>query len=127
MTVLLAEATRDSEIIRGQGDGCRNRVFATVFGQDPDFFAFYRSMQAYEKALEEDGTTMVLSPDSAFFQFLKNPNSTLKPSQNGAVKRGKRVDVDKLTADGKALSDGLCPEIVAEADTSAEAETVSAE
>ena len=51
VTVLLAEATRDSEIIRGQGDGCRNRVFAKVFGQDPDFFAFYRSMQAYEKAL----------------------------------------------------------------------------
>lgn len=115
VTVLLAEATRDSEIIRGQGDGCRNRVFATVFGQDPDFFAFYRSMQAYEKALEEDGTTMVLSPDSAFFQFLKDPNSTLKPSKTGSVKRGKRVDVDKLTAAGKSLSENLCPEIVADA------------
>ena len=130
VTVLTAEATRDSEIIRGQGDGCRNRVFARVFGQDPDFFAFYRSMQAYEKALEEDGTTMVLSPDSAFFQFLKNPNSTLKPSQNGAVKRGKRVDVDKLTANGKALSDGLCPEIAEAAQAraaAAEAEAVSTE
>jgi membrane protease subunit HflC len=81
VTVLTAEATRDSEIIRGQGDGCRNRVFAKVFGQDPDFFAFYRSMQAYEKALEEDGTTMVLSPDNAFFQFLKNPNSVLAASK----------------------------------------------
>ena len=70
VTVLLAEATRDSEIIRGQGDGCRNRVFAEVYGQDPDFFAFYRSMQAYERALEDEGTTMVLSPDSAFFQYL---------------------------------------------------------
>ena len=119
VTVLTAEATRDSEIIRGQGDGCRNRVFATVFGQDPDFFAFYRSMQAYEKALEEDGTTMVLSPDSAFFQFLKNPNSTLAPSKTGSVKRGKRVDIDRLTADGKSLSETLCPEIIADAGAAA--------
>jgi len=73
VTVLIAEATRDSEVIRGQGDGCRNRVFAKVFGQDPDFFAFYRSMQAYETALEEDGTTMVLSPDSAFFSVPEKP------------------------------------------------------
>ena len=111
VTVLLAEATRDSEIIRGQGDGCRNRVFANVFGQDPDFFAFYRSMQAYEKALEEDGTTMVLSPDSAFFQFLNDPNSALKNAKRGAVERGKRVDLNKLTANGQSLSDALCPEI----------------
>lgn len=117
VTVLIAEATRDSEIIRGQGDGCRNRVFATVFGQDPDFFAFYRSMQAYEKALKEDGTTMVLSPDNAFFQFLKDPNSILKPSKTGSVKRGKRVNVDRLTAEGKSLSDNLCPEIIASAET----------
>ncbi|MCH1542542.1 MAG: protease modulator HflC [Alphaproteobacteria bacterium] len=117
VTVLIAEATRDSEVIRGQGDGCRNRVFAKVFGQDPDFFAFYRSMQAYETALEEEGTTMVLSPDSAFFQFLKNPNSVLAPSKNGQVKRGARVDVDKLTKDGKSLSQSMCPEIVVKAPT----------
>ena len=112
VTVLLAEATRDSEIIRGQGDGCRNRVFAKVFGQDPDFFAFYRSMQAYERALEEKGTTMVLSPDSAFFKFLKDPNSVLAPSQTGTVKRGQRVDVAKIITDGGSLSGALCPEIV---------------
>ena len=115
VTVLIAEATRDSEVIRGQGDGCRNRVFAKVFGQDPDFFAFYRSMQAYETALEDEGTTMVLSPDSAFFQFLKNPNSVLAPSQNGKVKRGARVNVDKLTKDGKSLSESMCPEIIVRA------------
>ena len=111
VTVLLAEATRDSEIIRGQGDGCRNRVFAKVFGQDPDFFAFYRSMQAYERALEDDGTTMVLSPDSAFFQFLRDPNSVLANSRQGSVKRGERVNINRLTADGKSLSGALCPEI----------------
>jgi hypothetical protein len=89
-------------------------VFARVFGQDPDFFAFYRSMQAYTTALEED-TTMVMSPDSSFLQFLKNPNSVLAPSQRGTVKRGKRVDVAKLTAKGRSLSDSLCPEIAAKA------------
>lgn len=73
VTVLLAQATRDSEIIRGEGDACRNRVFATVYGQNPDFFAFYRSMQAYERSLENDQTTLVLSPDSAFFSILERP------------------------------------------------------
>ena len=115
VTVLVAEATRDSEIIRGQGDGCRNRVFAKVFGQDPDFFAFYRSMQAYERALGEEGTTMVLSPDSAFFKFLKDPNSVLAASKTGTVKRGQRVDVSKIISDGGSLSKALCPEIVADA------------
>ncbi len=113
VTVLLAEATRDSEIIRGQGDGCRNRVFARVFGQDPDFFAFYRSMQAYETALGEEGTTMVMSPDSAFFQFFKNPNSVLAPSKTGTVERDARVNVRKLIADDGSLSLALCPEIAA--------------
>ena len=119
VTVLTAEATRDSEVIRGQGDACRTRVFARVFGQDPDFFAFYRSMQAYTTALEQD-TTMVMSPDSSFLQFLKNPNSVLAPSKRGTVKRGARVNVAKLTADGRSLSDTLCPEIAAKAKADAE-------
>ena len=115
VTVLLAEATRDSEVIRGQGDGCRNRVFAKVFGQDPDFFSFYRSMQAYEHSLNEAGTTMVLSPDNAFFKFLNDPNGILEASKTGPVKRGARVDIEKLTSDGKSLSEALCPEIIADA------------
>jgi membrane protease subunit HflC len=115
VTVLIAEATRDSEITRGQGDACRNRVFATVFGQDPDFFSFYRSMQAYETALEDEGTTMVLSPDNAFFKFLNDPNGVLEASKTGPVKRGSRVDVDKIISDGSSLSMALCPEIVADA------------
>jgi len=115
VTVLIAEATRDSEITRGQGDACRNRVFATVFGQDPDFFSFYRSMQAYETALEDEGTTMVLSPDNAFFKFLNDPNGVLEASKTGPVKRGSRVDVDKIISNGSSLSMALCPEIVADA------------
>ena len=114
VTVLIAEATRDSEITRGQGDACRNRVFATVFGQDPDFFSFYRSMQAYETALEDEGTTMVLSPDNAFFKFLNDPNGVLEASKTGPVKRGSRVDVDKIISNGSSLSMALCPEIVAD-------------
>lgn len=67
--VLVSEAQRDAEIIRGQGDGERNRLFAEAFSQDPEFFAFYRSMQAYAKSLQGDGTTLVLNPDSEFFEF----------------------------------------------------------
>lgn len=71
-TVLLAEAKRDGEIARGNGDAEKNRIFAQAFGKDPDFFAFYRSMQAYREAISDDDTTMVLSPDSDFFQYF-NP------------------------------------------------------
>ena len=68
-TVLLADADKQSQILRGEGDGERNRIFAEAFNQDPEFFAFYRSMQAYREALADDQTTMVLSPDSEFFRF----------------------------------------------------------
>ena len=68
-TVLLAEAGKLSQILRGEGDGKRNRIFADAFGTDPEFFAFYRSMEAYKVALGSDDTTMVLSPDSEFFRY----------------------------------------------------------
>ena len=67
-TIILAEAQRQSEILRGQGEGERNRILAEAFSKDPEFFDFYRSMEAYGEALGE-GTTMVLSPDSEFFRF----------------------------------------------------------
>jgi len=74
-TVILAEANKQSELIRGEGDAQRNRIFAEAFGQDPDFFAFYRSMQAYEKGLGQGGETrMLLSPDSEFFRYFNNPD-----------------------------------------------------
>jgi membrane protease subunit HflC len=66
-TIILAEAKRQSEILRGQGEGKRNRILGEAFNQDPEFFDFYRSMEAYGEALSE-GTTMVLSPDSDFFR-----------------------------------------------------------
>jgi membrane protease subunit HflC len=68
-TILLAEARKNAQILRGQGDGEAVRIFAEAFGQDVDFFSFYRSMQAYREALSSDDTTMVLSPESDFFKF----------------------------------------------------------
>jgi len=69
VTVLLANANKKSEIMKGEGDGQRNKIFASAFGRDPQFFAFYRAMQAYETALIGGETSMVLSPDSEFFKF----------------------------------------------------------
>ena len=68
-TVLLAEAERDGEILRGEGDAEKNKILGKAFSKDPDFFAFYRAMQAYSKALTEGDTTMVLSPKGDFFEF----------------------------------------------------------
>ncbi|MCH8238434.1 MAG: protease modulator HflC [Proteobacteria bacterium] len=67
-TIILADAQRESEILRGQGEGERNRILGEAFSRDIEFFDFYRSMEAYGVALGE-GTTMVLSPDSDFFRF----------------------------------------------------------
>ena len=68
-TVILANATRDSEILRGEGDGIAVKLFAQSFGQDEEFFEFYRSMQAYRGAMGKDDTTLVLSPNSQFFKY----------------------------------------------------------
>jgi membrane protease subunit HflC len=80
VTVLLADAEKKSEIMKGEGDGLRNKIFADAFGKDPQFFGFYRAMQAYEKALIGGETSLVLSPDSEFFKFF---GKSIKP----AVKR----------------------------------------
>ena len=67
--VLLAEAQKKAETLRGEGDGLAIKIYADAFGQDPEFFAFYRSMQAYKKSMDSQDTTMVLSPNSDFFRF----------------------------------------------------------
>ena len=69
VTVILANASKQSEIMKGEGDGIRNKIFADAYGRDPEFFSFYRAMQAYEKALIGGETTMILSPDSDFFKY----------------------------------------------------------
>jgi len=68
-TVIRAEAQRESSILRGQGEGLRTEILNDAYGQDPEFFNFYRSMQAYSASLGADSTYMVLSPDSDFFSF----------------------------------------------------------
>ena len=77
VTVILAQANKKSEIMKGEGDGQRNKIFADAFGKDPQFFAFYRAMQAYEKALIGGETSLVLSPDSEFFKFF---GKSIKPN-----------------------------------------------
>lgn len=72
VTVIKADATGESERIRGDGDAQRNRIYAGAYNQDPDFFAFYRSMQAYETALKSGDTRLLLSPDLQFFQYFNN-------------------------------------------------------
>ncbi len=67
----VAGANKDSEIIRGEGDAQRAAIYASAYNEDPEFFEFYRSLQSYRTALGASGTTMVLSPDSSFFQYFK--------------------------------------------------------
>jgi membrane protease subunit HflC len=84
VVVLLAEANRDAERVRGEGDGQRNAIFAQAYGQDRDFFAFYRSMQAYETGLTSSDTRLVLSPDSEFFRFFRLPTGSAPTGAAGA-------------------------------------------
>jgi len=69
----VSEAQREAEIARGEADAQRNAIFAEAFGADPEFFEFYRSLTAYKRALKGNNSTMVMSPDSEFFNYLKSP------------------------------------------------------
>lgn len=79
VTVIKADATGESERTRGDGDAQRNEIYAGAFNQDPDFFAFYRSMQAYETSLQAGDTRMLLSPDSEFFQYFNDASGGTAP------------------------------------------------
>ena len=68
----LSEAEREAQVVRGEADAERNGIFAEAFGADPEFFAFYRSLQAYENALQGNNSSMVMTPDSEFFDYLKS-------------------------------------------------------
>jgi membrane protease subunit HflC len=90
-TVIVAEANSKSEQVRGEGDGERNRLFAEAYGKDPDFFAFYRSMTAYENGLKSNDTRFLLRPDSNFFKFFNSPSgapaaAAATPAAAAAVK-----------------------------------------
>ena len=84
--MILAEAQRDAQRVRGDGDAESIRVYADAFGQDKEFFAFYRSMQAYRDALNGRSTSFVLTPDTGFFRFFENLDGTpTKPAPPAAT------------------------------------------
>jgi membrane protease subunit HflC len=103
---IVAAATRDAEIIRGTGDAERNRLFAAAYGQDPEFFEFYRSMQSYRTALGNSGTTMVLSPDSAFFRYFGSDGELPAASTTFGTPIAPQSTPEVLGTDEPAL-DGL--------------------
>jgi membrane protease subunit HflC len=84
VTVTVAQAQQQSEQIRGEGDAERNKIFADAYGADPDFFAFYRSMQAYDAAFKSD-TRAILSPKSDFFRYFSNPVPAPAPAATPAA------------------------------------------
>jgi membrane protease subunit HflC len=83
VTVIKADATGESERTRGDGDAERNRIYAAAFNQDPEFFGFYRSMQAYEKGLQAGDTRLLLSPDSEFFKYFNDATGRPPPGKAG--------------------------------------------
>lgn len=102
--VIIAEARRDSEILRGEGDAERNSIYAAAFSKDQDFFAFYRSMQAYEEGLKGADTRMVLSPNSQFFRYFSNamgnaPVQAQQPAEkSGGAAQGTRDSAQSQAA-----------------------------
>ena len=85
VVVLRATAQREADQTRGEGDSERNRIFAEAYNQDPNFFAFYRSMQAYETGLKSSDTRMILSPTSDFFRFFGQPSGIRPQGQQGGT------------------------------------------
>jgi membrane protease subunit HflC len=76
VTIIRADAQKEAEILRGQGDAERNRTYAEAYGQDPEFFAFYRSMRAYDEGLSKDNSTLILGTDGEFFRYLNAPEGS---------------------------------------------------
>jgi len=85
-TVIKADATNKGEQLRGEGDANRNRIFNEAFGKDPEFFAFYRSMQAYELGLKSGDTRMVISPNSEFFRYFNGNVGATPGATSGAAR-----------------------------------------
>lgn len=84
VTVIKAEANRDAQRIRGEGDAQRNKIYADAYGRDPEFFAFYRSMLAYEQAMTGSNTKIVVTPGSSFFEYFNSPGA--QQGAGGATK-----------------------------------------
>ncbi|WP_375451907.1 protease modulator HflC [uncultured Devosia sp.] len=113
---IVAAATRDAEIIRGTGDAERNRIFAAAYGQDEEFFEFYRSMESYRTALSNTGTTMVLSPESEFFRYFGSNGSLPAANANLAppiapIAAPITQQSDEPALDGLGIEDTTAPSI----------------
>lgn len=100
-TIILAEANRQSLVLRGQGDGARTRILNKAYGVDPEFFDFYRSLEAYE-ALQGDTTTMVLSPDSDFFRFFFGESGVISGREGGGSGGGDSGGTATMSAEEAA-------------------------
>ena len=84
-TIVIALANQKAEQLRGDGDGERNRIFAEAYGKDADFFAFYRSMSAYEGSFHGNNTRFLLRPETGFFRFFRNPNGSRRETPSPAT------------------------------------------
>ena len=99
---IVSDARRQSEITRGQADALRNAIFADAFGKDPEFFDFYRSLAAYQKALQSGNSTMVINPDNEFFTYLKDTGLDAAPAATGTT----ATDPAASEAEGQAADAG---------------------
>ncbi len=113
---LVSEAERDAQIIRGEADALRNAIYAEAFGRDPEFFSFYRSLSAYERALQSDNSTLVITPDSEFFEYLKSDRGG-EPSPRMVM--GQTPDAAEATAP-EAEAPAVEQEAPADSETSAQ-------
>ncbi|MBI3452985.1 MAG: protease modulator HflC [Rhodospirillales bacterium] len=96
-TITLADAQRQAQILRGQGDADATRIFAEAFNLDGEFYAFYRSLQAYRQALTDGSATLVLTPDSEFFRFFREMRGTVEGGTPAGTPRGPVAPVRPAT------------------------------
>ncbi len=100
VTVIVAEAQSRGEQLRGEGDAERNRIYASAYSKDPDFFAFYRSMQAYESGLRHNDTRLMLRPDSNFFRYFVDPSGRRREEAGPQVPAGQTEATPRLPSAG---------------------------
>ena len=124
---LTSDATREAEIIRGEADAERNAIFARAFSSDPEFFEFYRSLTAYERALKGNNSTLVLSPDSEFFDYLKTDRLSEAPAPVAAPAAPSAPDaLDDASAPAPEGGDAATAAVAAPVADDAPAEGASA-
>ncbi|SES32063.1 protease FtsH subunit HflC [Tranquillimonas rosea] len=116
---LVSDAEREAEITRGQADAERNRIFAEAFGANPEFFEFYRSLTAYTRSLRGENSTLVLTPDSEFFDYLKTDqprevNRALTPVPQDGAEGADQSGANTEEGDGAAQTEASAPEAEAQ-------------